>query len=614
MAGTITFTPQERDALIVQHLRMRGQLRSPRTLATYAAVIGIVGALCYWDNRQEGSMPAAWAAAGTMLVAAIGIILVLALCFIASRAQARRVFAERKAWRQPQDIAWNEQGFVLRTDAAQVQARWSDYLGWFETRHGVLLQATSLDLALLPARAFGPGQREDLIATLRAAGVPQSARSRPAENAHAVHNQKTRWWRREAVVPLMWLALAVLATLLAVAFPQAFGLDQAIAATGAPVLAALLAGWLLGRRSDVWRLAPIFLGASMLLAVAALIDAWRGNTEDPGAWAGGMIAVILALWIWEGFAGRPWQRRMAAVAAVLGTLACAAALSHASYGAYQLSRALQPYLPGGVPAEDENAPATSPLADVLWGMQPELLAKAAAGLKRAPAGNAPHVRALAIAADGTQDQFGREASLALDMMARRYGQAWGGGIVLSNSAFTQNDTPLATRANLAAAAQAMAAHGNPARDWAFVYLVSHGGPDATLQTQTSEYDELTPIDAQAVDRALKDAGIRRRVIVVSACYAGSWIRPLANPDTIVIAAARHDRTSFGCGAGNALTYFGEAFLEGPLAQGTSLQSVFETTRRAVAAREKAIEGTPSVPQVFVGARMADIWTQPVRRD
>jgi hypothetical protein len=221
---------------------------------------------------------------------------------------------------------------------------------------------------------------------------------------------------------------------------------------------------------------------------------------------------------------------------------------------------------------------------------------------------------LAIAADGTQDQFGREASRALEMMAKRQGAAWGGGIVLSNSAFTQNEAPMATRANLAAAARAIAAHGDPARDWAFVYLVSHGGPDATLQTQTSEYDDLTPINAQAVDRALTDAGIRRRVIVISACYAGSWIRPLANADTIVIAAARHDRTSFGCGAGNALTYFGAAFLDEPLARGASLQSVFEATRRAVAAREKAINGTPPVPQVFVGSHMGDVWTQPAARD
>ena len=64
--------------------------------------------------------------------------------------------------------------------------------------------------------------------------------------------------------------------------------------------------------------------------------------------------------------------------------------------------------------------------------------------------------------------------------------------------------------------------------------------------------------------ALDEAGIQRRVVVVSACYSGGFVPALADARTLVITAARHDRPSFGCGVSSRITYFGEAFLAGAL--------------------------------------------------
>ena len=58
---------------------------------------------------------------------------------------------------------------------------------------------------------------------------------------------------------------------------------------------------------------------------------------------------------------------------------------------------------------------------------------------------------------------------------------------------------------------------------------------------------------------LRESGIRWRVIVVSACYAGSFIEPLRDENTDHPDRGGRDRTSFGCSDDNDLTYFGEAF-------------------------------------------------------
>ncbi|NMN03084.1 MULTISPECIES: C13 family peptidase [unclassified Novosphingobium] len=614
MAGTITFTPQLRDSLALQRIRFFRQVLSRRALLTDAVVLGVVWLITFFACRDDGLGPAARAASLAAIGMVVVILTVLPLCFAISRNQIRRVFTERRPWQSPQDINWTDQGISVRTDMVHAQSPWSHYAGWRDTRHGIVLIATNVDTALLPARAFAQGQREDLITTLHAAGIPRDGSSTATRLAQAAPWQPHSWRRRETLVPLMWLALAVVASARCVIFPSPGGLFYAIAATGAPVLAAMLGGLLLGRRTDTLRLALAFLGAAIVAEIGTIVAALQGNTENPGLWLVGMIVTGLALWIWGEHVGRPAWRRLAAIAVGLGTLACVALMPQAQSSTYYLSRALQPYLTGGAPDEGDDHATPTPLADVMWGMQPALLTKAIAGLQPSPQGAAPRVRAVAIAADGTQDQFLNEANRALGVMGQRYGKALGGAILLSNNAQMLESQPLATRANFVASVQAVAAHSDRARDWTFVYLVSHGGRDAALLTQTSEYDDLTPIDANTINQALSQAGIRRRVIVISACYAGSWIKALANPDTIVIAAARHDRTSFGCGPGNDLTYFGEAFLNGPFAQGASLQQSFDAARKAIARREAGDQVTPSVPQVFVGAHMQGLWMEKPPRD
>ena len=70
---------------------------------------------------------------------------------------------------------------------------------------------------------------------------------------------------------------------------------------------------------------------------------------------------------------------------------------------------------------------------------------------------------------------------------------------------------------------------------------------------------LRQIDPFWLKSALDKSGIRWRVIVVSACYSGTFINALKDPYTMIITASKADKASFGCTDDADMTYFGRAF-------------------------------------------------------
>ncbi len=262
-------------------------------------------------------------------------------------------------------------------------------------------------------------------------------------------------------------------------------------------------------------------------------------------------------------------------------------------------------------AEPTQAPLTDKEAAKLWDAQPGLVKHAIGTLKPRVPGRL-NVYGIAIAAGGSQHLFGREAHLALDVAAVRFGASYRGGLLLSNGLADILQAPLATHANMMAVGRGIAGRLDPAQDIALVYLTAHGSQAATLQTDLPNNKLLSAISSASLADMLASAGIRRSIIIVSACYAGTWLPALATPDSIVITAARKDRTSFGCDDKRRLTYFGEALLEGPLARGASLRDSFEAARSTVTGWETSGRLTPSEPQVHVGRNMQALWTAKVR--
>jgi hypothetical protein len=165
------------------------------------------------------------------------------------------------------------------------------------------------------------------------------------------------------------------------------------------------------------------------------------------------------------------------------------------------------------------------------------------------------------------------------------------------------DEPFATVSNLRATLSEIGDIIDPDQDVVMLYLSSHGSRDHQLSVDFPplRLDQLTP---DALKEMLDSAGIKWRIIVVSACYSGGFIDPLKDDYTLIMTASAADRTSFGCGSESDATYFGDALFGHALRLEDSFIKAFEQAKVRIAEREQAEKRRPSEPQLFVGKAMA----------
>nr|WP_304168549.1 C13 family peptidase [Phenylobacterium aquaticum] len=130
-----------------------------------------------------------------------------------------------------------------------------------------------------------------------------------------------------------------------------------------------------------------------------------------------------------------------------------------------------------------------------------------------------------------------------------------------------------------------------------VYFSSHGAPTGVVVDQKI----LPPgILGAILDRT---CGARPTVVVISACFSGVFIPELAQPNRMVLTAARPDRTSFGCGEADRYPYFDDCFLQST-PQAHDFPGLAAAVRTCVAAREiKEGMKPPSEPQLFIGPQL-----------
>lgn len=135
------------------------------------------------------------------------------------------------------------------------------------------------------------------------------------------------------------------------------------------------------------------------------------------------------------------------------------------------------------------------------------------------------------------------------------------------------------------------------RSGCLVYFTSHGDPAGVVVGD----DVLPPsILARMIDST---CGGRPTVVVMSACFSGVFLRPLAKPNRMILTAARPDRTSFGCSEDSRYPFFDDCVLkEAPASH--DFADLGPSVRDCVAAREK-VEGMtpPSEPQMYVGPEL-----------
>ncbi|HMN44940.1 MAG TPA: C13 family peptidase [Povalibacter sp.] len=202
---------------------------------------------------------------------------------------------------------------------------------------------------------------------------------------------------------------------------------------------------------------------------------------------------------------------------------------------------------------------------------------------------------------GEQRVFASEIALAARTIAAGYDTAQR-SLLLVNDRRDLTSHPLASAPALRRALNDVARRMNVDRDVLFLALSSHGAEDGALAVSNLDVP-LADLSPQEVADALDEAGIRWRVVIVSACYSGQFIEPLRNDNTIVITASAADRTSFGCADDRDLTYFGEAFYRDALSSTHDLRTAFQRAKAEIAQREEHEGIEPSNPQAHFGRAM-----------
>jgi hypothetical protein len=208
---------------------------------------------------------------------------------------------------------------------------------------------------------------------------------------------------------------------------------------------------------------------------------------------------------------------------------------------------------------------------------------------------------LGFAGVGAEKVFAQEIGFASTVLAHRY-DIGARSLSLINDQRDLERAPIATVSGLKYALRGLGARMNLDRDVLFLSISSHGAEDRAIIVSNADLP-LQDLNDEDLADALRESGIKWRVIIISACYAGGFIDRLSGPQTIVITAAAADRTSFGCSNDRDLTYFGEAFYRDALPTAPSLHDAFDAAKAAIALRERREHVTPSNPQAYFGRDM-----------
>lgn len=215
-----------------------------------------------------------------------------------------------------------------------------------------------------------------------------------------------------------------------------------------------------------------------------------------------------------------------------------------------------------------------------------------------------------VAALDSDPVFSREAREAARVLARRYGA--GGRTIVLAGADGNGGEPLASGSpdHIAAALARVRELMDPREDVLILYTTSHGAPWGIV------YDDgdagFGAISPTRLSGMLNGLGIRRRMLLISACFSGVFVPALRSSDTAIVTAASADHTSFGCQSDNDWTFFGDALINHALRQPEPFRAAASEAVGLIGGWEKQGRIISSHPQVAIGAG-AEAWLAALER-
>jgi hypothetical protein len=437
---------------------------------------------------------------------------------------------------------------------------------------------------LLRPRVSGPAAPWQVLVVLLLTLAIETALARlevPGSAAFNVRGLILPWWSAGAMLLTIWWLLWGLRPEAAIERPQG--------------VAAWFALWLLATL-------PMTVLDEAMNALSARGLMPQAYTSSPlVAWG-----IYLGIWSW-----------MLAVAVVLGR--------HVGLGRYRLAALavalLSIWSVSATYATDRPWYSDAPDVDERprFSLSQESFEAQQLAWKQSVAALAPQragvrdVYGLVFAPYASEDVFLRESTMVAELLAQRF-DAQGRVLHLVNHASTSERLPWATPLNLRRAIEALARQMDREQDVLVVYLTSHGASNFKLAAShwPLKVDSLNPADLR---RMLDEAGIRHRVIAISACYAGGWIGPLASDTSLVMTAADPDHTSYGCGRRSELTFFGRAVFDEQLRKTHSFEQAFAAAVPVIRQRENEAGKSDgfSNPQISVGEKIRPVLDEIAQR-
>jgi hypothetical protein len=489
---------------------------------------------------------------------------------------------------------------------------WTDRIAGFvvpvrDLPEGLNYQDARSVLEALRAQAGGTPQEHD---ALPLAALPPMAATVPEPQAPRSLRRSmralARWltWRpfdgRSLEAPdIAILLVALLAVGLLLGLDRiGVGPKAEFSFFGAQVLACealglVLLAWITWRATDpqiAWRAILFVLGALTLLAIPAI---WGIAHLDPGMqqWAAisGLLAIQLA-YLARALRVATGRRQLRAVVVSFLVLW----LGGSTVLRYLAAGPLW-YAPENEASDSYSRSRQE--AEQLLMSQPARIDAAVAAMPPRTGDASSYM--VGFAGVGEQKVFAGEISLAAKVIGERYGTQQR-TLLLVNDQRDLDARPLATVTGLKLGLAEIGRRMDRDHDVLYLVISSHGSEEPAVSVSNGgiPLNDLTGKDLKA---AFEAAGIRWRVVVISACHAGAFIPYLSDERTIVITAAAAERTSFGCSNDRDLTNFGEAFIRDALPTAPSIRVAFEKARDSIAARERAENMTPSMPTAYFGA-------------
>ncbi|MEI7949427.1 MAG: C13 family peptidase [Gammaproteobacteria bacterium] len=136
-----------------------------------------------------------------------------------------------------------------------------------------------------------------------------------------------------------------------------------------------------------------------------------------------------------------------------------------------------------------------------------------------------------------------------------------------------------------------------------VYLTGHGSPDGiAMSADTPQYF----VRPSRLESMLNPCAGRPTILVVSACFSGTYMRPgITREERIVMSASAANLPSFGCSNNLHYTFFDQCFIDAwPRHNNWGLLA--DDVRTCVNSTERTNNFPSSKPQVFFGPHMRDL--------